>query len=149
MSNLTVTTAIPFFSEDELRCKGSRIIRMDKRFADALVGLRRAWGKWLIPNSVCRSPEHNKNVGGHPNSLHLTVNNSRPTNGTMAIDIHWSNWSTPRRLEFARFAWQRGWAVGLHEGFIHLDRRRDIGLKQNVFLYGIWQGAFGAKEIME
>jgi zinc D-Ala-D-Ala carboxypeptidase len=145
----TINTEIPFFSRRELACKGTGAVRLDKRFADALVALRTEWGKPLDPTSVCRTPQHNKNVGGHPNSLHLTINEKRPTNGTMAIDINWRNWSKDLKLEFARFAWQRGWAVGLHEGFIHLDRRKDIGMKPTIFLYGVWQGAFGAKEIQQ
>lgn len=59
-----ITTAIPYFSESELQCKGTGIIKLDPRFADALPKLREAWGKPLTPNSVCRNPEHNKAVGG-------------------------------------------------------------------------------------
>jgi zinc D-Ala-D-Ala carboxypeptidase len=146
---ITVNTEIPYFARHELMCKGSGMIRLDKRFADALVSLRREWGKPLMLNSVCRSPEHNKKVGGAANSYHLTVHPSRPTNGTMAADVNWANWTKERRIDFARFAWQRGWSVGLHEGFIHIDRRKDIGVQQIVFLYGIWQGAFGEREITQ
>lgn len=149
MNNLTVTTAIEHFPEKELACKGTGIILLDARFAVALVSLRNEWNKPLIPNSVCRTPEHNKNEGGHPTSLHLTENPKHPTNGTMAADIRWANWTLARKIEFARFCWKRGWSIGLHNSFIHIDRRIDVGMKQRVFLYGAWNNEFGAKEIME
>jgi hypothetical protein len=45
-----------------------------------------------------------------------------------------------------------GWAVGLHNGFCHVDRRADLNLPdlpQNVFLYGKdWEGKFGRDDIV-
>jgi hypothetical protein len=146
-----VTTAIEFFGEDELKCKGSGVIKLDPRFAQALPVLRRAWGKPLTANSVCRTPEHNKKVGGNISSLHLTENAKWPSLGTMAIDIGWANWSRADRILFCRMAWNQGWSVGLHNSFIHLDRRADLmvpGLNKAVFLYGTWNNSFGRDEIV-
>ena len=146
-----ITTAIPYFSESVLQCKGTGVIKLDPRFADALPKLREAWGSPLSPNSVCRTPEHNIREKGHPNSLHLTENPRWPTLGTMAADIRWRGWEPARQLAFARVAWGLGWSVGLHDGFCHVDRRADLNLKllpQSVFLYGTWTGKFGRDDIV-
>lgn len=136
-----ITTAIEFFSQSELECKGSGTIKLDPRFATALVTLRRAWGKSLTPNSVCRTPAHNQKVGGHPNSLHLTENPKWPTKGTMAADIRWRDWSLQDQEAFARLALSQGWRVGLHNGFCHIDRLLDIAPGSvKVFLYGTYTG---------
>jgi hypothetical protein len=75
---MPVFTAIPYFTESELACKGTGVIKLDDRFAEALPKLRQAWESvckthdWhpaLILNSACRTPEHNKSVGGHPKRI--------------------------------------------------------------------------------
>ena len=148
---MPITTAIPYFSESELRCKGTGVIKLDPRFADARPKLREAWGSPLSPNSVCRTPVHNIREKGHPSSLHLTENPKWPTLGTMAADIRWRGWEPERQLAFARVAWGLGWSVGLHDGFCHVDRRADLNLRelpQSVFLYGTWTGKFGRDDIV-
>jgi hypothetical protein len=145
-----VTTAIEFFSEKELACKGTGIIQLDPRFATALVEFRKAWGRPITANSVCRTPEHNKNVKGHPRSLHLTKNPTWLTYGTMAIDCGWNNWQVEEQLKFAQLAWSMGWAVGLHNSFCHIDRRADLklpSLPQNVFIYGSWNNRFNSQDV--
>jgi hypothetical protein len=53
MSDLQpVTTAIEFFSEKELACKGTNVIKLDPRFAAALPELRRAWGEPVVINAT-------------------------------------------------------------------------------------------------
>lgn len=142
------TDALPYFPRHELACKGSGIIKIDVRFAARLPALREAWGKPLTPTSVCRSPAHNKAVGGHPNSLHLTENHRHPTAaGTLAADISWRDWNRADRISFARLAWDMGFAVGLHDGFVHVDLRAVVGLSPTVFLYGTWTGDFGPRDI--
>ena len=140
------TSAIPYFSVAELACKGSGIVQLDMRFAATLPALRAAWGKPLTPTSVCRTPEHNARVQGHPRSLHLTENPTHPTHGCMAADIAWRDWPEEDRIAFARLAYRMGWAVGLHDGFCHIDRRKDIGLEKMAFVYGSWSG-FSREEI--
>jgi hypothetical protein len=151
MSDLVpVTTAIEFFSEAELKCKGSGVIKLDPRFATALVELRKSWGKPIKANSVCRSPEHNAKVGGNPTSLHMTENSKWPTLGTMAIDCGWRGWSMDEQLKFAKFCWSKGWAVGLHNAFCHIDRRIDLALPelpQTCFLYGEWDNKFTREQV--
>lgn len=139
--------ALPYFTENELRCKGTGVILLDLRFAAALPALRAAWGLPLSPTSVCRAPSHNASVGGHPRSLHLTQNPHHPTSGTMAADLAWRGWEPSAQLRLARMAYRMGWSVGLHDGFIHIDRRAEIGLQRAVFLYGEWSGNFGHDEV--
>jgi len=55
------------------------------------------------------------------------------------------------QLAFARVAWGLGWSIGLHNGFCHVDRRKDLGLAelpQSVFLYGEWAGKFNRADIV-
>lgn len=142
------TGALPFFSERELRCKGTGIIKLDIRFATALPQLRLSWGRPMNPNSVCRAPAHNLAVGGRPNSWHLTENPERPSWGCMSIDTQWRDWPVADKLAFARLAWKLGWAVGLHDGFCHTDRRGDCpGWNQTVFIYGTWSWPFGPSNV--
>jgi zinc D-Ala-D-Ala carboxypeptidase len=143
-----ITTSIDYFSEKELACKGTGVIKLDPRFTQALVNLREAWGNPLSPSSVCRTPEHNSKVKGHPNSFHLTENPKWKTFGTMAADITWRSWDTETKLKFARLAYSLGWAVGLHNSFCHIDRRVEAGLPQAVFLYGTWSGVFNKEDII-
>lgn len=145
-----VTTALDFFPAHELACKGTGVIKMHPTFAAELPKFRRAWGKPIVPNSVCRTPAHNAAVGGHPSSLHLTENPKWPTVGAMAIDCPWRGWPATEQLRFARLAWAMGWSVGLHNGFCHLDRRADLGLRelpQHVFLYGQWDWRFAPADV--
>ena len=155
-----VTTPVRFFTAAELECKGSRVngrpgtgvIRMHPTFATELVRLREAWGRPVAPNSVCRTPAHNRAVGGHVRSLHLTDNPHWPTLGCMAMDWPWRSWTKADQLAFARLAWRMGWSVGLHDGFCHIDRRADLGLRelpQAVFLYGTSTGRFGPAEVRQ
>ena len=141
--------AIPFFTRSELSCKGTGVIKLDRRLAVRLPQLRIEWGDALYPTSVCRTPEHNESVGGHKRSLHLTDNPTHDTDGCMAADIAWRNWSAERKLRFARLAWSLGWSVGLHDSFCHIDRRKDAGLAQASFLYGHWSDQFTPDAVID
>ena len=140
-----ITTAIDVFPEHELACKGSGVIRLDPRFAEELPKLRKAWGRPLLPNSVCRTPKHNQKEGGHPRSLHLTKNPVWPTFGTMAADIFWGDWAIGKQQEFAELARSMGWRVGLANSFVHIDRGHDIGIKTGVYFYKGYTGGVAIK----
>jgi hypothetical protein len=75
-----------YFSEDELKCQGSGELNLAPGFLGMLTWLRIIMDEPMIVTSACRSPEHNRAIGGHPKSLHLTQND-RSINGTMAVDI--------------------------------------------------------------
>ena len=134
------TEALPYFSARELRCPLTETISLNMRFAVLLPALRVRVGHPLACSSVCRSTEHNVAVGGHPRSLHLMDNPVHPTEGTMAADVLWWDWSQSRRSSFANVAWSLGWSLGLHPDFVHIDRRADIGLGQNAYTYADWTG---------
>lgn len=140
---------LPYFSKSELACKGTGIVKLDVRFAVMLCLLRQTWGEALVLNSVCRTPGHNANVGGHPSSLHLTENPKHKTNGCMAADVSWNEWPVGKRLRFAQHAYKLGFAVGLHNTFCHVDLRAAIGLAKIVYVYGTWDNQFNIQEVMD
>lgn len=123
----------PYFTEQELKCKGDGTLLLAPGFLGDLVWLRTIFGKPMQVTSCCRTPEHNSKIGGNPNSLHLTVNPKWNTLGTMAIDILTKD--EDYREELIRVAREMGWSVGHGKGFLHLDRRIHIGLPRTDFDY--------------
>ena len=123
------------FSEAELRCKGTGILKLAPGFDEELKSLRLNFGRPMVVNSCCRAPSHNARVGGHPRSLHLTEG-GRETGGTCAIDISRNNLSQSDEVELVQLALAAGWSVGVHVSFFHLDlRSKYTGLSQNIFNY--------------
>jgi hypothetical protein len=146
------TEELPYFGHRELATRDSDLIKLDSRFAAHLPALRATWGLRLVLTSCCRTMDHNIKVGGHPRSLHLINNPHWPTAGCMAADIAWETWASERKLKFARLAYSLGWSVGLHESFIHVDRRIDLGLEalpQRVFKYAGWKYEFMGYQVKE
>lgn len=124
----------PYFSEDELKCKGTGELQLAPGFLGSLLVLRELYGRPMSVTSCCRSPEHNKKINGHPNSLHLTKNDKWNTGGTLAIDVsisNYSNWDS----ELRESAELLGWSLGVGKTFIHLDMRKLIGLPTIVWEY--------------
>lgn len=146
--SLSWTKELPHFSVKELMCKGTGIILLDIRFASKLPDTRSKWKKPMTLNSVCRAPSYNTEVGGHPKSLHLTHNPHYKTNGTMAADIRWRDMTSAEKLTFARFLYKEGWSVGLHNGFVHIDLRTELGRPQAVFVYGEWDAPFSKTDVI-
>jgi hypothetical protein len=144
----TWNQTLPYFTEKELACKCCGLVQMDLRFAAMLPVLRQRWGKPVTVNSACRCPEHNAAVGGHPTSMHLTQNPKWSTTGTAAVDIAWRNWATMEKLTFARMAHDLEFRVGLHNGFIHLDMGRLLGINPRPFLYGEWSSPFDPEDVL-
>jgi hypothetical protein len=142
------TSALPFFTERELGCRHCMEIKLDLDFAAMLPALRLTWDKPLALTSVCRCPIHNKSVGGHPSSLHMTENAKWKTDGCMAADIHWAKWPVAEKLKFARHAHKMGFRVGLHSTFCHIDLGRKLGLSPKPFIYNTWSGEFNPEDIL-
>lgn len=122
------------FTDDELRCKGSGLLRLAQGFAQHLRELRLEFGRPMVVTSCCRSHEHNRRVGGHPHSLHVCDRPHWPTGGAAAIDIACHD--PAERARLARLALNLGWSVGVAGTFVHLDRRGEYTPRpQAVFLY--------------
>lgn len=113
-----------YFTDDELRCKGSRMLKLAYGFRDKLNQLRFAWGRPLSINSCCRSTAYNKSVGGAPKSFHL-FDAANGVDGTCAADISTVGWSGADRHKFAQLAMGMGWSIGVAKTFLHVDRRAD------------------------
>ena len=84
------------FSHSELACPTTDQVRLAAGFGEALERLRVELDAPIYLTSACRSPMHNAKVGGHPCSLHLTVNEHWGTGGTCAVDTfllspHWEH----------------------------------------------------------
>jgi len=60
-----------YFTEDEMKCKGSGKCEMDQQFMVKLDALRKKFGKPIIITSGYRSPEYNISIGGSKNSAHV------------------------------------------------------------------------------
>ena len=61
----------PNFSPAEIACRGTGKLLVYEAAFDKLEALRAALGKPLIVRSACRSPEHNRAVGGAKRSKHM------------------------------------------------------------------------------
>lgn len=123
---------VVYFTEDELKCKGSGLLRLAPGFGEHLIDLRIAFGKPMKPISCCRSIEHNAKEGGKEGSFHICDNLATP--GCCAIDI-----ATPDpqyRTELIELALGKGWSVGIKKTMVHLDLRSVIhGHKKVIFVY--------------
>jgi zinc D-Ala-D-Ala carboxypeptidase len=60
-----------FFSEEELKCKGTGECDMDERFMSRLVKLRKDFNQPMIISSGYRHESYNQVIGGAKNSPHL------------------------------------------------------------------------------
>lgn len=131
MSQAIVHNGRTYFSETELRCKGSGQLKLGNGFAEKLLELRLKWNKPMSVTSACRSTEHNMSVGGAGKSYHICDDER---GGTFAIDI--VSLDANERVELTRIAIDLGWSVGIsRRGFIHLDRRDLVGEKPVIFGY--------------
>jgi hypothetical protein len=132
---------LPSFSQSELACKGNGILILAPGFAQALQGLRdalhRETGRGMVLNSACRSKAHNVAVNGHPRSLHVGDFPHWPTGGCCAVDVRAiAGRDDDYRKILDSLAWERGWSVGNHTQFLHLDLRTEYaGFEQKRFNY--------------
>lgn len=116
-----------YFTEDELKCKGSGLCILDPLFAKELLGLRVEFDEGMTSTSCCRSKAHNEAEGGHPRSFHVCDEPFwEKAKGAAAIDIKMRDGRY--NLKLVRIASKRGWSVGINfrKKFIHLDRRVDF-----------------------
>jgi len=124
-----------YFTDEELKCPHTGIVKLHPGFLEALNDLRIAFNKPMIVNSCCRSKEHNNIIGGHVRSLHVYDEPFHPINGCMAVDISTRGWSFKELSTFIELAENKGWSVGIAKTFVHIDRRVDIGINQTWYVY--------------
>jgi len=60
-----------YFSEKELRCKGTGECNMSSTFMEKLVALREEFNKPIILSSAYRNPTYNITMGGSEHSPHV------------------------------------------------------------------------------
>lgn len=89
-----------------------------KELAENLQVLRDEIGEPIHINSGYRTPEHNKSVGGKPNSYHMKA---------MAADIT-SKSFTPKQIhakieKLISSGMMKQGGIGLYKGFVHYDIR--------------------------
>ena len=60
-----------YFTEDEMRCKGTGECHMDEEFMERLSRLRKDYDNPMIISSGYRDIAYNTTIGGSPNSAHI------------------------------------------------------------------------------
>lgn len=112
---------VGYFEDSELASKDGKPspygpMNVQMPLLELLNSLRAAYGKPLVVNSAYRSPEHNKAVGGVPNSYHTQglAADIRPT------EAHKDDLRVLRDI-CNRLNSEGG--VGLYDTFVHVDAR--------------------------
>ena len=106
------------FSKEELQCPCCYRCEMDPYFLDKLENLRWLVREPLVVTSGFRCRIHNKDIGGYPQSYHLTG---------QAVDIAIVDSRHRRRL--LELAFEVGFGgIGLQKTFMHLDNRNTNGI---------------------
>lgn len=130
-------TAWPNFQPWELADRSNGVIIIPSTFMDQLQELRTNLTQPMHITSGCRTIEHNAAVDGKLGSFHICDADptGRGQEGCLAVDVAATEGAYRGQL-FA-LAWQAGWTVGWNaaRGFLHLDRRVDVGWKQTSFDY--------------
>lgn len=100
------------FSPTEIACRGTGKLQVNEDALDKLQALRTALGKPMIVNSGYRSPEHNRRVGGAPQSMHLAGR---------AFDVSMANHDPVAFIAAARKAGFKGIGTYPRSNFVHID----------------------------
>lgn len=125
------------FSPMEMACRGTGRLVVTDAFMTELQVLRDMLDEPMHVTSGCRTLEHNKNIEGAPRSFHVCDSDmERGQNGCLAVDIAATEGFYRGKL--FTHAFKNGWSVGWNakRGFLHLDRRVDVGWRQTTFDYG-------------
>lgn len=114
-----------FFQEKEFECPCCEQVHIDPRLIDVLEKARTLYHHPITISSGFRCPAHNVEVGGLPNSAHLTGE---------AADIVCA--FSADRYQLVRIFLSLGASrIGIGKGFLHVDVSR--ALPQNViWVYG-------------
>ena len=109
------------FHADEFMCKcGCGTNYFDLVLVSSLQQLRNMLNRPLIINCACRCPKHNADVGGAPESYHL----STITKLCQAVDLRCD--SSSFRYHLVSSAMKLGFnGIGIYPSFVHLDLRNE------------------------
>jgi hypothetical protein len=113
--NLTVGEVLQFDRRRRPSAQSSVIPRILGTAAE-FQSIRQAWGRPLGMTSFYRPEPINREVGGVPNSFHVTG---------MAIDIYPIGMPLQALYQWLLVRWTGGFGDGRDRGFIHLDRRNN------------------------
>ena len=105
-----------YFTEEELKCKGTDECLMDKEFMARLVALRKEFNEPMVISSGYRHASYNQVIGGAKNSPHLYGK---------AVDVLVSGRTAYRLMKMAMKHGFTGIGIsqrGPHEKrFLHID----------------------------
>jgi len=144
MPNLEIKSLIDgrtLFSHKELACRAHD----PKAMQGAIPELTRArfsmfrdcLADSIVPNSVCRSGQHNRSLNGAASkSNHIFDEPVWRDNGCIAMDIRTSNRDEKYRDRLVDLAWKMGFSVGLYNTFVHIDDRTFVDGRRQAFWYG-------------
>ena len=104
----------PNFSPEEMACRGTGKLAIDRRSMSMLQKLRNSLGAPMVVNSAYRSPEHNRAVGGATSSYHMKA---------MAFDVRMDNHNPQVYMEKAKAVGFKGIGQYADKGFLHVDSR--------------------------
>lgn len=108
-----MTQLTAHFTSEEMACPHCKQSKMQPEFMAKLEQLRVAYGKPITINSGYRCPEHNKKVGGAPNSYHMQGR---------AVDIAVPN--KAERYKLVKIAMQLGFGgCEISPKHLHVDNR--------------------------
>ena len=115
------------FKQTEFHCPCGKCVPKDisLEFGQKMDELRSKLGRPIKITSGIRCPEHNKAVGGVPNSQHVTG---------IAADISTAGYSSIDKYNLVKYAIELGFGgIGVAKSFIHVDIRKD---NKAVWCYG-------------
>ena len=129
------------FTPMEIACRGTGTLIIPVDFMNQLQIIRDHLKQPMHVMSGCRTVQYNKGLelrGYKPakTSFHICDSDlGRGQDGCLAVDIATTEGSYRGRL--FELAWSLGFSIGWNakRGFLHLDRRVDVGWKQSTFDY--------------
>lgn len=133
---MTDFSRIEFFQISELKCRCGKCgtPEFHPTFVEGLDFLRKALHRPMQITSGARCAAYNKQVGGHPRSLHVWDEPQHEGQlGCMAVDVAFP--ANGYRGDLFALAWKLGFSIGWGRGFLHLDRRQLLGLATTTFDY--------------
>ena len=104
-----------YFKRSEFACKcGCGFAAVDNELLDVLTDIRETYGLPVKINSACRCEEHNRKVGGKPDSMHIKG---------MAADIVVEGFSPAKVEQYLLSKYPGRYGIAAATTFTHIDVR--------------------------